>query len=287
VTAATHNRGQASLGRLGRRLPKEALITGFVLVIVWILSSRVTPDYVVPPIQTVASRLAGIVTDTDLLWHAVVTITRVLLGLVGAFVIGTVWGLLMGWSRKVDRYSMPVLQITQGVPSLSWVVIAIIWFQSVELRIWFILVVVTLPGFAFQALDSYRAIPRELRDMARSLRPRRFDMFRTVTAPSVAPDLLTAWKINLGLGTRVVLVAELVGAAVGVGYQLLVRQQRFDMAGVIAWTGVLVIFVLIVQKVIERIELRLLRYRPGAGGDHVVAEAPIAPGAATAPAAPR
>lgn len=267
MTTAQQPAGPAALARFGRRIPKEALVTGVFLVLLWIGMSQVTPDYVVPPIQTVAGDMVEILTEGELLRHALVTLGRVIAGLVGSFLLGTAWGLLMGYSRAVDKYSMPVLQITQGVPSLSWVVIAIIWFQSVELRIWFILVVVTLPGFAFQALDSYRAVPRELRDMARSLRPRRFDMFRTLTVPSVAPDLLTAWKVNLGLGTRVVLVAELVGAAVGVGYQLLVRQQLFDMAGVVAWTGILVLFVLVVQKAIERFENRMLRYRPGGAGD--------------------
>lgn len=253
--------------RRARRVPVEALAAVATIVALWLVVSQFTPDYVLPPLNEIAVDVVEILTTGGLLKHALVTLARVGAGLVGAFAIGTSLGLLMGYSQRVDRFSMPLLQVLQGVPSLSWVVIAIIWFQTVELRIFFIMVVVTLPGFVFQSLDSYRAIPKELRDMARSLRPRRLDMWRTVTMPAIAPDLLTAWKINIGLGTRVVLVAELVGAAVGVGYQLLVRQQLFDMAGVIAWTGVLVLFVLLVQAAIERFERRLLRYRPAAAQD--------------------
>ena len=39
------------------------------------------------------------------------------------------------------------------------------------------------------------------------------------------------------------------------------QQQIFDMAGAVAWTLVLVIFVLVVQGVITLIETRALRYR--------------------------
>ena len=250
-----------------RRLRVEGIVSIAVLLGVWAIGAGVTEDYIIPPVIAVGETMLGIVTSTDLLAHAGTTILRVAIGLVVSFLIGTALGLGMGASRRFDGFSMPWLQISQGVPSLSWVVIAIIWFQSVELRIAFIVMIVTLPGFAFQALDSYRAVPRELRDMARSLRPRRFELFRTVTWPSILPDLLTAWKVNLGLGTRVVLIAELVGASVGVGYQLLVQQQTFDMAGVVAWTGVLVLFVLIVQHLISRVERRLLRYRPAAVPD--------------------
>lgn len=262
--------------KVRRRLPLEALAAIGLVAVGWAIGSRFTPDYILPPIPEVASDVVEILTDWELMRHAVVTLVRVAVGLTGAFFLGTALGLAMGVAARLYRFAMPLLQIVQGIPSLSWVVIAIIWFQAVELRIWFILVAVTLPGFAFQAYDSYRAIPQELRDMARSLRPRRLDMFRTITLPAIAPDLLTAWKVNIGLGTRVVLVAELVGAAVGVGYQLLSRQQLFDMAGVIAWTGVLVVFVLIAQHLIERLERRLLRYRPKQTDDHPVRPEPAA-----------
>jgi NitT/TauT family transport system permease protein len=250
-----------------RRLRFEAVASIVVLLGVWSIAALRTEDYIIPPVTSVVTQMVEILTSVELLTHAGTTILRVAVGLVVSFFIGTALGLAMGASRRFDGFSMPWLQISQGVPSLSWVVIAIIWFQAVELRIAFIVMIVTLPGFAFQALDSYRAVPRELRDMARSLRPRRFELFRTVTWPSIVPDLLTAWKVNLGLGTRVVLIAELVGASVGVGYQLLVQQQTFDMAGVVAWTGVLVLFVLLVQYLISRVERRLLRYRPAAMPD--------------------
>ena len=75
------------------------------------------------------------------------------------------------------------------------------------------------------------------------------------------PGILTAWKVNLGNAARVVVVAELVGATGGVGYELLQQQQLFDMAGAVAWTLVLVIFVLVVQGGISLIEAHVLRYR--------------------------
>ncbi len=70
-------------------------------------------------------------------------------------------------------------------------------------------------------------------------------------APAILPDILTAWKVNLGNASRVVVVAELVGATGGVGYELLQQQQLFDMAGALAWTLQLVFFVLIVQGVAD------------------------------------
>jgi ABC-type nitrate/sulfonate/bicarbonate transport system permease component len=77
----------------------------------------------------------------------------------------------------------------------------------------------------------------------------------------VLPDILTAWKVNLGNASRVVVVAELVGATGGVGYELLQQQQLFDMAGALAWTLQLVFFVLIAQAILTLIENIAFRYR--------------------------
>ena len=102
---------------------------------------------------------------------------------------------------------------------------------------------------------------RDLADMVLAFRPRRMQMLRVLVLPSVLPGILTAWKVNLGNASRVVVVAELVGATGGVGYELLQQQQMFDMAGAIAWTLQLVIFVLLVQGLITAIETVALRYR--------------------------
>jgi NitT/TauT family transport system permease protein len=271
---AKHGRNvwQKRLQRSARRLPPvETTIAIVVGLLIWTIVAARTEDYILPPLTDVGARIVELFTEWDQTWNWLLTVIRIMAGLVTAFVVGVILGLAMGRSQRLVNIFMPYLQITQGIPSLAWVMIAIIWFQTVEVRIWFLMVMVTLPGFAFQAMDSYRAIPKELGDMAKSLRPRRnrLDMFRTVTLPGIVPDLLTAWKINLGLGTRVVLIAEFAGATVGVGYQLRLEQQFFRMDGVIAWTASLVIFVLIIQQIIAVIERRLLRYRPGAGSPEV------------------
>ncbi len=133
--------------------------------------------------------------------------------------------------RLSSDTSIRCLNFNQGIPALSWVVIAIIWFRGIEFRIFFIMVMTTLPAFTFQVLDAYRAMSKDLFEMTLSFRPTRLDLLRTLIWPTVLPGILTAWKVNLGNASRVVVVAELVGATGGVGYELLQQQQLFDMAG--------------------------------------------------------
>ena len=255
------------------RRARDSGIPVFVVLLLagWAVASRFAPAYVLPGIPAVARQAVHILTTGDLLRSLLTTLARVAAGLVSAFIAGSAVGMLMGAKAGAARYLLPPIRFIQGIPSLSWVIMAVIWFQFVELRVWFVMVLITLPGFALQAYDSYRAIPADLRDMARSFRPGRWSLFREVTLPAVTPGIFTAWKVNLGLAIRMVLIAELVGASVGVGAQLMSAEQLLDMTSVVAWTLLLAVIMLLAQGAIELIESRALRYRPRAGHSPVAA----------------
>jgi NitT/TauT family transport system permease protein len=245
--------------RLTRLL--QATVSTLVMVGLWQIASLYFPPYLFPPVPDIVSRTVGILLSWPLLAEVLVTAARIFAGLLGAFVLGCMLAVAIGRSPRIESYITPILVFLQGIPALSWVVIAIIWFHGIEFRIFFIMVMTTLPAFTFQVLGALRGMSRDLMEMVFSFRPTRAKLFRVMIAPAILPDILTAWKVNLGNAARVVVVAELVGATGGVGYELLRQQQLFDMAGAIAWTLQLVLFVLVVQQTINAIEGWALRYR--------------------------
>jgi ABC-type nitrate/sulfonate/bicarbonate transport system permease component len=244
-----------------RRFRKEPFISFVALIVVWEVTAHFFPPFLFPSTLTIGKDILTILDDPKQVISAIATALRILAGMAGAFVVGSVIGIRMGMSPRVERYVHPLLTFNQGIPALSWVVFSVIWFKSTEFRIWFIIAMTTLPAFAFQIYDSYRAMSKDLVEMSLSFRPSRWDKFRTLIVPSILPGIATAWKVNLGNVARVVVVAELVGATVGVGFELLQRQQLFDMAGAMAWTMVLVLFVVLSQGVVTLLETSLLRYR--------------------------
>ena len=240
----------------------QAAASTVVLLAAWQVASYFFPHYLFPPVQAILWRTVQIFIDIPLLIEMLSTAARIFIGLFGAFLLGGILAVIIGRSPFIESYFTPVLVFLQGIPALSWVVIAIIWFHGIEFRIGFIMVMTTLPAFTFQILDAYRSMSKDLFEMTMSFRPSTWTLFRVLIVPTIVPGILTAWKVNLGNAARVVVVAELVGATGGVGYQLLLQQQLFDMAGALAWTLVLVLFVLIVQTALVAIESWLLRYRP-------------------------
>jgi NitT/TauT family transport system permease protein len=232
-----------------------------VVAAAWQIASLFFPPFLFPSLVDVFQRCIDIFTSWSQFSDVLATVGRILAGLAGAFLIGAALAVLMVRSRAVNDFLSPILTLFQGIPALSWVVFAIIWFHGIEPRIFFIMVMTTLPAFTFQVLSALQAMSRDLTEMVMSFRPTRIKLFRVMIIPAILPDILTAWKVNLGNASRVVVVAELVGATGGVGYELLQQQQVFDMAGALAWTLQLVFFVLIAQAVLTFIENIAFRYR--------------------------
>jgi NitT/TauT family transport system permease protein len=247
----------AGLGRRGLTyvLP-FAVVAGL-----WQFASLFFPPFLFPSLVDVFKRCFEIFISWSQFSDVLATVGRILAGLAGAFIVGATLAVMMARSRAVNDFLSPILTLFQGIPALSWVVFAIIWFHGIEPRIFFIMVMTTLPAFTFQVLSALQAMSRDLMEMVMSFRPTRAKLFRTMIIPAILPDILTAWKVNLGNASRVVVVAELVGATGGVGYELLQQQQVFDMAGALAWTLQLVFFVLIAQAVLTLIENIAFRYR--------------------------
>ena len=248
--------GAAALGRVATTAAPYLL-----MAVLWQIGSFFFPSFLFPSLVSVFWRCIDIFSEWSQFSDVVATVARILAGLAGAFLVGAGLALAMNRSVAADRFLSPILTFFQGIPALSWVVFAIIWFHGIEFRIFFIMVLTTLPAFTFQVLGALRAMSRDLREMVLSFRPTRREMFRVMIVPAVLPDILTAWKVNLGNASRVVVVAELVGATGGVGYELLQQQQVFDMAGALAWTLQLVLFVLLMQYVLTLIENYAFRYR--------------------------
>src|SRR6187551_1492371 len=192
--------------RLTRLL--QATVSTLVMVGLWQVASWFFPPYLFPPVPDIVSRTVGILLSWPLLAEVLVTAARIFAGLLGAFVLGCMMAVAIGRSPRIESYITPILVFLQGIPALSWVVIAIIWFHGIEFRIFFIMVMTTLPAFTFQVIGALRGMSKDLTEMVFSFRPTRMKLFRVMIAPAILPDILTAWKVNLGNAARVVVVAE-------------------------------------------------------------------------------
>ncbi len=228
----------------------------------WQISTFFFSPAIVPPIGAIGEAVWNIFSDSQNLLSLLATSLRVLVALILSFVGGAVLGICMGLFGTARKYGRPLLHMIQGVPALSWVVFAVIWFAQVELRIAFILIIATLPAFALYIDGAVQSVNLDLVQLGQAFRASRLQQLTKIIIPAIVPEIMSAWTVNLGNGIRVAVIAELIGSTVGVGFQLLQAQAVFDMAGAVAWTLSLVAVLFVYQGIISLCERRLLAWRP-------------------------
>src|ERR1051325_30284 len=165
-----------------------------VLLAAWQIASYYFPHYLFPPVQDIIARTWKILITWPELAQVLETAARIFVGLAGAFVLGSLLAIPIGRYPKLESYVTPFLVFLQGIPALSWVIVAIIWFHGTEFRIAFIMIITTLPAFTFQVIDSYRSMSKDLFEMTMSFRPSGWTLFRVLIVPTIIPGILTAWK---------------------------------------------------------------------------------------------
>src|SRR5262249_54925215 len=115
----------------------RAAISTAVLLAAWQIASYFFPHYLFPPVQDVIARTVKILVTWPELLQVLETAGRIFAGLAGAFIVGSLIAIPIGRYPRLESYVNPFLVFLQGIPALSWVIVAIIWFHGTEFRIFF------------------------------------------------------------------------------------------------------------------------------------------------------
>ncbi|HVK94779.1 MAG TPA: ABC transporter permease [Noviherbaspirillum sp.] len=235
------------------------VVVAVILCVMMEVASRFVPDYVMPsPVVVMRSLIELLTSDLS---HVAITLGRLGVAILFSMVTGVVLGLLMGTSKKFGPYLRSLVIIDTGIPALSWMLVAVFWFKEPESRIFFILTVILLPFYALNVYEGMRALPREWVDMMESFRPTRLQMMRYLIVPHIVPYIFLTTKSVIGYAIRMVIFAELVASAVGIGSRMSLAQSTFRIDQVLAWTFLLVVLNLVFQWLAGFAERHLLKWR--------------------------
>ena len=210
-----------------------------------------------PSPATVLALMAELTVHGELLYHLGVTLLRVAASFVIAMLIGTAIGVLMGRSALVDRIAHPWLVFFLNIPALVTIVLAYIWIGLVETAVITAVAANKIPNVVVTLREGARALDRDLLEMATSFRIGRARTLRHVVLPQLYPYLAAASRSGLALIWKIVLVTELLGRSNGVGFEIGLYFQLFDVAGILAYT---VAFVIVIQLIEWSLLLPLERH---------------------------
>jgi NitT/TauT family transport system permease protein len=194
-----------------------------------------------------------------------VTLARVAAAFVLAMAAGSAIGYAMGRSALFDRVADPWIIVLLNLPALVIIVLAYIWVGLNEAAAIGAVALNKLPITVVTIREGVRALDARLDEMARVFGFSPLTRLNHVVAPQLAPFFAAATRAGLSLVWKIVLVVELMGRPNGVGFEINVAFQLFDVPLLLAYALPFTAIMLIIETlVVQPFERHVSRWRPRA-----------------------
>ncbi|WOJ91533.1 ABC transporter permease [Methylocapsa polymorpha] len=234
-----------------------------VLLLIWQLGSSLAGPRMLPAPLAVVTVIGAEARSGALFLNLAITLLRVMASFALAMGLGTALGMAMGRHKAVDRLCDPWLIILLNLPALVIIVLAYIWIGLNETAAIGAVALNKLPNTAATVREGARALDASLDEMARVFAMPFGVRVRHILLPQLAPYLAAATRSGLSLVWKIVLVVELLGRSNGVGFEIGVAFQLFDVTRLLAYALPFVGLMLAIETfIVQPIERHVSRWRP-------------------------
>lgn len=158
------------------------------------------------------------------------SLLRVLLGFAVAVAVGIGLGLLVGWSRRLRLLTLGIADLLRLLPLLAMVPLFSLWFGATTLQ------AVLFIGFAVgvillvATINAIENVPSYFREYAATLGASQLQVYRTVVAPAILPELKGTLLVSAAFAWSISLASELLGIQSGLGW-MMAQALRFNQTG--------------------------------------------------------
>lgn len=259
MSAHGHNRGARDMSIFQKQA--WAFLALLLLIPAWFWAHQNT-TFIESPLA-VAKALPHFLADPATWTNIGITLARVVLGLLLGAVAGFIAAFTMSQSRLMGDVLSYYVTAALRTPSAIAAILALAIFKGSEAGYVFVVAFITFPYMAVGLRDGLTSADRELDEMAQVYHFGLITRIRQVWTPFVAPYIFAALRNAHALAWKVVVVAEIFGAAkTGFGAQFEHAWSYMLMIEVHLWLLVFMAIVLFAEYgLIRTAEKHVFRWR--------------------------
>lgn len=236
----------------------------FSLLLVWEVGVRagLIDPFFFPAPSTLVARIREWMSTADFWTDVGITLLETILSFAAGIAIGTALGIWLGLSPFAAEVVQPFIKMFNAIPRILLGPIFVIWFglgltSKVALGVTLVLFVAF-----FNTFQGVREVNPVVLANARLLRASKWSLLRHVYLPSATTWILSSLRVSVGMAVMGAVVAEYLGSSAGLGHLIAQAEGVLDAAGVFAGIIVLSAFVIALDALVDRVEKRLLVWRP-------------------------
>ncbi len=235
-------------------MKKQSLGSIIVLFSLYELFSRIVDKAIIlPSCLEIMNEVIVIVSRADFGDIVFSTLSKTLTAFVSVLAISLVLGILAGYFKGLALFLFPMVTLLRTIPTVSIIIIILIWFGR-EVGPIFIVGLVVFPILYELISQSMNQVDADLRDVCYLFGGTPLEKFKALYYPQVLLSLYSGIQATLGLAFKVMAQSRL-----GIGQALNYEKTYLNMAGVLAWSILLMMIVLVFDAMVSYLMKKLLR----------------------------
>ncbi len=239
-----------------------AIISFTLLILLWYGVALFVNNSLLPTPLVVAQVFWQEIKSGQLLSHLGITLLRLVASFTIAMFLGCAIGIILGRNKKLDAFFDNWLVIFLNIPALVTIILCYVWFGLIESAAILAVVINKIPNVIVTIREGTKALDKDLLEMAKSFNFSKKKTFFHVIWPQLHPFVMAATRSGLALIWKIILVVELLGRSDGMGYQLHLFFQLFDVASILAYT---LAFIAVIQFIeifiLKPLDNKAMRWR--------------------------
>jgi NitT/TauT family transport system permease protein len=223
------------------------------------------PPFILPPLSAIGAEAVRMWNVSHLMFHTGVTFAEVIAGFALGSLLGAVIGYLLGMSPTAEMALSPYILALQIAPKVAFAPLFILWMGfTVYPKILVAVLIVFFPVMV-NVLTALRTVDRDLVNLARAFMASRAQVFWKIEFPASMPAMFAGLRIASTLAVVGVVVGELVGGNMGLGYLLSFGEGQGNTPMVFVAIFMLTLVGGIAYLAVIVAERRVLHYLPASG----------------------
>jgi len=232
---------------------RELIVQGFgllTLLVLWqCLAVSLSPMILATPNQAVSQLIVLLLTG-DFWQTLLISLSRLVFALVITCSIGFTLGIVAGRKAWLKHYLAPFRWLLMSIPPVIVVLLAMLWFGMGSVMVVFITAILLAPVVYINTQKNIEQIDSHWLELAKVYQFGLWQKLTKIYLPAIAAPLCATLTQVACSGVRIVVLAEVLGAHQGLGYQLANANSSFDTAQLYAWVLVSLLLVAVLELIV-------------------------------------
>ncbi|MFO7968761.1 MAG: ABC transporter permease subunit [Candidatus Izemoplasmatales bacterium] len=226
-----------------------------IIISVWqIFAMQINNSFILPKPLAVFETFLELVKNISTYEIIFLTLFRLFVAFISSLVLAVILGLLAGNYKIVDEFLWPVVSALRTLPVASIIIIIII-LMGRNISLYIITFLMIFPIIYEATKQGVLNIDKNLKNAIALETHNRFIIITKLHLPLAFPYIKTAILQSVGLGFKVIVMAEFIAqTAKGIGRSLLNGSISINYELVFAWTLIIIFIVVVFEFGINKLK---------------------------------